>query len=445
MTSISTPTQTPKNILLGISGSIAAYKAPDLVRRLRDQGFEIRVVMTESAKQFVTPMALQTVSGHAVPNGLFDPEFESQIGHIELARWADCILIAPASADTIARVAHGHANDLLSTLILATTAPIIIAPAMNQQMWANLAVRENCLTLRGRGMCFLGPAVGEQACGEFGEGRMLEPEEIAVNVKEILSLKETSTQSDTPSNTQHNTPALKNYHVIITAGPTREKIDPVRYLSNYSSGKMGYALAEAAQKLGAKVTLISGPTALTPPTNTLCINVESAVQMLVACHSAISGIAPQHQKNVLFISAAAVADFAVENIAEEKIKKTDLSSSLPQLTLQKNPDIIADIAETYPDVHCIGFAAETQNVIEYAKEKRDRKKLAMIIANDVSQSDIGFEADENAVCVIYQDEVIDLPKQSKLKLAYQLLTLITNKLLQKETAHEFEKSSIENS
>ncbi|MBY6064046.1 bifunctional phosphopantothenoylcysteine decarboxylase/phosphopantothenate--cysteine ligase CoaBC [Pseudidiomarina sediminum] len=393
-----------RHILVGVSGGIAAYKTPDLVRRLRDLGAIVRVVMTQGAQSFITPLTLQAVSGHPVHDDLLDPAAEAAMGHIELAKWADVILIAPASASTLARLAHGLADDLLSTLCLATTAPIMIAPAMNQQMWAAPVVQANLRQLEQFGFHLIAPASGAQACGDVGAGRMPEPLALRDAVVELLAPRENLFQGQ---------------HILITAGPTREAIDPVRYLSNHSSGKMGYALAEQAQRLGAKVTLVSGPTQLPVPTGVDCVQVESAEQMLNAVQQAVSA-------SSVFIACAAVADYRLANVAEQKMKK---SQATMQLQLVRNPDILATIAARPDAPLCIGFAAETQDVAHYAQDKLTRKKLAMIAANDVSDQGIGFNSDENAMQLFWHDaagqlQQRDLPRASKGHIAAQILRQI---------------------
>ncbi|MGC8733402.1 MAG: bifunctional phosphopantothenoylcysteine decarboxylase/phosphopantothenate--cysteine ligase CoaBC, partial [Halothiobacillaceae bacterium] len=339
---------TGKHILLGLSGGIAAYKACDLVRRLRDAGAEVRVVMTEGATHFVTPLTLQALSGYPVRTSVWDEAAEAAMGHIELARWADAILIAPASADVLARLAAGMADDLLTTLCLATEVPLLLAPAMNRVMWANPATQANVQTLTARGAILLGPAAGAQACGETGEGRMLEPVELVARLVEHL----------TPP--QHG---LAGKRVVITAGPTREALDPVRFISNRSSGRMGYALAEAAQATGAEVVLISGPTALPTPKGVARIDVETALQM----RNAVMAQMPCD----IFIGTAAVADYRPLEAAPEKIKK---GAEQLTLTLVKNPDIVSEVAALPERPFVVGFAAETEHVLEHARDKLVRKK-----------------------------------------------------------------------
>jgi phosphopantothenoylcysteine decarboxylase/phosphopantothenate--cysteine ligase len=391
------------NILLGITGGIAAYKTPDLVRKLVAKGANVRVVMTESAKEFVSPLALQAVSGNPVSDDLLDKDAEAAMGHIELARWADKLLVAPATANFMAKLTHGLADDLLSTLCLATPAPIVIAPAMNQQMWFADATQHNLATLTKRKIEFLGPAQGEQACGDVGPGRMLEPQEIADLLSQPLPEQ-----------------LLAGKHITITAGPTREEIDPVRYLSNHSSGKMGYALAVAAQEMGAQVTLISGPVNLTPPANVSTVLVSSAQQM----HGAVMQTTDTCD---IFIGCAAVADYRVQQKTAQKIKKSDDELTL---TFVKNPDILSDVAHLPNPPFTVGFAAETQNLREYALGKMQRKKLNMIAANDVSDNTIGFNSEKNALTVFWLQGEQKLAIADKQSLARQLVQLIAQKYLQ---------------
>lgn len=387
-----------KNILLGITGGIAAYKTPDLVRKLTATGANVRVVVTQSAKEFVTPLSLQAVSGNPVAEDLLDPAAEAAMGHIELAKWADILLIAPASANFVAKIAMGLADDLLSTLYLATTAKVYLAPAMNQQMWAAPATQTNIQTLVQRQVKLLGPASGEQACGDVGPGRMLEPEQIAQALVE-----------------QALPDLFAGKHIVITAGPTRENIDPVRYISNHSSGKMGYALAQAAIDMGAKVTLVSGPVNISPPSATEIKRVQSAEQMLQVTQSLLEGMD-------IFIGCAAVADYRPANQVEQKIKKDNQELSL---TFVKNPDILATVAASKQKPFTVGFAAETQDVAHYAKGKLQRKKLDMIAANDVSRTDIGFNSEDNALQVFWADGEHKLALTDKYTLSTQLLTLIS--------------------
>lgn len=402
-----------KKILLGISGGIAAYKTPDLVRKLTALGAQVRCVMTASAAEFVSPLALQAVSGHPVGDDLLDRNAEAAMGHIELAKWADKVLIAPTTANFMAKLAHGLADDLLSTLCLATSAPIYIAPAMNQQMWHAKATQANLGVLQQRGVTILGPAPGEQACGDVGLGRMLEPVDIA-NMLAQSSME----------------PLLANRHIVITAGPTREEIDPVRFISNHSSGKMGYALASAAVALGAKVTLVSGPVNLPCPAGVDLVNVVSAEQM----HSAVMKAVGATQSNTasnnvqpncdIFIGCAAVADYKPQQKTEQKIKKSDTELTL---TFTRNPDILSDVAHLAQPPFTVGFAAETQDVAHYAQDKLKRKKLDMIAANDVSQAGLGFNSERNALNVYWNNGGKNLGVADKSQLAISLMTLVAQR------------------
>ncbi len=388
------------NIILGVTGGIAAYKTPDLVRKLVAKGANVRVVMTQSAKEFVSPLALQAVSGNLVSDDLLNKDAEAAMGHIELARWADKLLVAPATANFIAKLTHGLADDLLSTLCLATPAPIIIAPAMNQQMWFADATQANLKVLEQRKIQFLGPAQGQQACGDVGPGRMLEPQDIAdLLAQETIEL------------------LLTGKRITVTAGPTREEIDPVRYLSNHSSGKMGYALAIAAQQLGATVTLISGPVNLPSLVDIHTLSVSSAQQMHEAVMQTI------HNCDI-FIGCAAVADYRVQQKSNQKIKK---SESELTLTFIKNPDILSDVAHLDNAPFTLGFAAETQKIREHALNKLQRKKLNMIAANDVSDSTIGFNSDQNALTVFWSKGEKKLDVADKQLLASQLMRLVAQR------------------
>jgi phosphopantothenoylcysteine decarboxylase / phosphopantothenate---cysteine ligase len=392
-----------KNILLGITGGIAAYKTPDLVRKLKAQGANVRVVITASAAEFVSALALQAVSGHSVSCDLLDKDAEAAMGHIELARWADILLIAPTTANFMAKLALGLADDLLSTLCLATTAPIFIAPAMNQQMWRAAATQHNLHILLSRHVTVLGPAAGEQACGDIGPGRMLEPQEIA----ELLHIQSESAPL-----------LLRGKKVVLTAGPTREEIDPVRYITNHSSGKMGYALAAAAQQLGAKVCLVSGPTQLTKPPDVELISVQSAEQMHQAVMANITDCD-------IFVACAAVADYRPISKIPQKLKKKENELTL---TFVKNPDILSDVAHLPHPPFTLGFAAETQNVRDYALAKLHAKKLNMIAANDVSDSKIGFNSEQNALNVFWPEGEKALALTDKHTLARQLMTLVAEQL-----------------
>lgn len=408
-----------KRILLGISGGIAAYKAADLVRRLKDRGAEVRVILTPAACEFITPLTLQALSGNPVGQSLLDPAAEAAMGHIELARWADLILVAPASADVIARIAHGMANDLLTTCVLACAAPLAVAPAMNQQMYKNIATQNNLATLISREIHIFGPAAGEQACGDVGPGRMLEPLQIVDAVIDLFANR-------APASAENIKP-LTGSSFVITAGPTREAIDPVRFISNHSSGKMGFALAQAAAELGAEVTLISGPVQLATPQGVRRIDVVTAEEM----HQAALTEAPNHH---IFIGCAAVADYRVAAVSTQKIKKTDDTDDM-QLRLVKNPDIIASVAAlTQNRPFTVGFAAETEQVEHYARLKLAKKNLNLICANDVSVPNQGFNADQNALTVYSASQVFPLPLQSKTALSHALISLIYEQF-QHEKSH----------
>ena len=395
-----------KQIVLGVSGGIAAYKSAELVRRLQDAGAEVRVVMTHAAREFITPLTLQALSGNPVHGDLLDPEAEAAMGHIELARWADLVLIAPTTADLMARLAIGRGDDLLTTLVLATDARIALAPAMNQAMWRDPATQANLQTLLQRDMYIFGPAAGEQACGDIGPGRMLEPADIAQRCADCFERG-----------------VLSGRHVLITAGPTREAIDPVRYISNHSSGKMGFALAEAAAEAGARVTLVTGPVHLPTPPRVERVNVVSATEMLSACEAALPAD--------LLIASAAVADYRPASSAPGKLKKNTTTDDGMTLQLVRNPDILATLA-THPQQRpawCVGFAAETDNVLDYASDKLSRKNLDLIVANDVSQPGIGFNSDDNAVTLIDRSLTQQpLALASKQKLARQIIDFIATRL-----------------
>ena len=391
-----------KHIVVGITGGIAAYKTIELVRLLRKAEAQVRVVLTPAAAEFVTPLTLQAVSGNAVAQSLLDTQAELAMGHIELAKWADLVVIAPASADFIARLTVGMANDLLSTLCLATPAPILLAPAMNQQMYRQQVTQQNLHTLKMRGIHFIGPNSGEQACGDVGFGRMSEPHEILAEILTALSAN-SATQQD-----------LTSLTVTITAGPTREAIDPVRYISNHSSGKMGFAIAQAFAERGANVTLISGPVNLPTPANIQRIDVLSAQEMW---HVALEKAVKTH----IFIGCAAVADYRIAEVATQKIKKSGDEISLK---LIKNPDIIADVGHlTENRPFTVGFAAETENLAQYAKDKLQRKNLDLICANDVSDGQV-FNAEQNALHLFWRNGDKRLPLSDKLELAQALVNEI---------------------
>lgn len=388
-----------KSILLGISGGIAAYKAAELTRLLTKAGAQVRVCMTPAACEFITPLTLQALSGHPVHTTLLDPAAEAGMGHIELARWAEHILIAPATADLIARLVAGRADDLLTTLCLASAAPLSIAPAMNQQMWKHAATQQNIQTLAQRGVRILGPDQGVQACGDIGLGRMLEPTAL------LQALLEFYQPADLP---------LSGRKVLITAGPTREPIDPVRFITNRSSGKMGYAVAEAARDLGADVTLVSGPVHLSAPAKIKRISVESAQQMLEACQAAV-------QDADILIATAAVADYTPTEVATQKIKK---STDQLSLALTKTTDILATLSLTNPKLFSVGFAAETHDLLSYARRKLERKGLKMVAANLVGDGK-AFDQDQNALEVVWQGGSSSLPEMNKKQLAQALMQLIS--------------------
>jgi phosphopantothenoylcysteine decarboxylase/phosphopantothenate--cysteine ligase len=389
-----------KHILLGVTGGLAAYKSPDLVRRLRERGAEVQVVMTEAARQFVTPTTFQAVSGRPVRTDLWDAAAEAAMGHIELARWAHFVLIAPASADFLARIAAGLADDLLATLCLATEAPIAAAPAMNHIMWANAATRANVATLAARGVRLLGPAEGDQACGEIGEGRMLEPLELADQLQALLGGG-----------------ALAGRRVLVSAGPTRERIDPVRFISNRSSGKMGFAVAQAAREAGASVVLVAGPVSLPTPAGVTRIDVESAADMLAAVLREVAG-------TDVFISTAAVADYRPTRAAEQKIKKT---SDTLDLSMERTADVLATVAARPERPFVVGFAAETQAVEQNARTKLMKKNLDMIVGNEVGH-DKAFDCDDNELIVLSRSARHELGRADKLTLARGLVTLIAREL-----------------
>lgn len=388
-------------ILLGVTGGIAAYKSPDLVRRLIEKGAEVQVVMTEAAQRFVSPMTFQAVSGRPARIDLWDEAAEAAMGHIELARWAQLVLVAPASADFIARLAGGRADDLLATVCVATEAPVVLAPAMNRVMWANKATQSNVGILESRGIRILGPAAGNQACGEVGVGRMWEPSVLA------------SALLEPPANAG----LLAGVNVLITAGPTRERLDPVRYLTNRSSGKMGFAVAAAAREAGAHVTLVAGPVHLATPAGVTRINVESAREMYAAVHRHVAD-------TDVFIAAAAVADFQPVTVAKQKIKKQGTAITLD---LEPAPDIVKSVAEMNKRPLVVGFAAETNNVEENARSKLKRKKLDMIAANQVGDG-LAFDCDDNALTVLWPGGKLEIPRASKLDVARELIAQIAKRL-----------------
>ena len=437
-----------KNILLGITGGIAAYKSASFARLLIKNGYDVRVIMTASAQAFITPLTLQALTGNPVHIDLLDETAELGMGHIELAKWADLLIIAPATANTIAKLAMGIADDLLTTVCLATTAPILVAPAMNQQMWQHPSVKLNLQTLTDYDYEIIQPASGEQACGDIGEGRLPEPEQLLEYVQYFIA------RQVTPQ-------VLAGKNVTITAGPTIEAIDPVRYLSNHSTGKMGFALAKACRNAGARVTLIvGGKVALPTPLLVNRIDVLSAEEMLMTARQCASGdicdchdhhhhdhdhhhhdhdefgndmeVEPSSTATDIFIATAAVADYRTRDVVPQKIKKTQDQMSLD---LVKNPDILATIAEEFPEVFVVGFAAETQDIEKYARGKLDAKNLDMIACNDVSRTDIGFGSDDNAMTVFFKgkDAAVSLEKASKDIIASQLVSLIGKQLAGKFT------------
>jgi len=389
-----------KRILLGVTGGIAAYKSADLVRRLREAGAEVRVVMTDAATEFITELTLQAVSGHAVHRKLLDPEAEAGMGHIQLARWADAILVAPASADFLARLVQGRGDDLLATLCLAASAPVAVAPAMNQQMWRNAATQENVETLRRRGVRIFGPGEGSQACGDVGPGRLLEPVELVTLAAGLFQ-----------------TGVLDGLVVMVTAGPTWEAIDPVRGLTNKSSGKMGYAIAAAAAEAGARVILISGPVALTLPERVETVPVVSAQDMFEAVHARIDQID-------LFIGVAAVADYRPVSVAPHKLKKTADSMNLE---LVRNPDILASVAALPSAPFTVGFAAETRDLETAARNKLNDKRVDLICANRVGGHEGGFGAEENRLLLVDRDGTTELPLAAKSRLARDLILHVSRK------------------
>jgi phosphopantothenoylcysteine decarboxylase/phosphopantothenate--cysteine ligase len=389
-------------VLLGVTGGIAAYKAPELVRRLVERGCEVQVVMSRGAREFVGPLTFQAVSGRRVRDDLWDPAAEAAMGHIELARWADVVVVAPATAHFLATLAAGSAGDLLSTVCVATTAPIVLAPAMNQAMWANPAVQANRALLESRGVRFLGPATGDQACGETGAGRMLEPNEIAAAL-----LEQTGRLRVRP---------LEGLKVVVTAGPTREPIDPVRYITNRSSGKMGFAVAAAAREAGAEVVLVTGPVALPTPAAVRRVDVETAEQMYDRVHVEIGGA---H----IFIGCAAVSDYRPRDVAEQKIKR---SAPEMELALVRSPDTLASIAALPRAPFTVGFAAETHDVTAHARAKLERKRIDMIAANQVGP-DCGFERETNALTVFWAGGELALGEGGKGHLARRLVEIVAER------------------
>jgi phosphopantothenoylcysteine decarboxylase/phosphopantothenate--cysteine ligase len=393
----------PTRIVLGVAGGIAAYKAPELVRRLTERGCEVQVVMTAGAKQFVTPLTFEAVSGRRVRDDLWDPAAEAAMGHIELARWADIVLIAPATAHFLGELAAGLAGNLLSTLCLATTAPIVVAPAMNQAMWANPAVQANRTLLESRGIKLIGPAEGDQACGEVGAGRMVEPLALATAVLDLPGRIRTLG-------------ALAGVRAVVTAGPTREPIDPVRYITNRSSGKMGFAVAAALREAGADVVLVSGPVMLATPAGVRRVDVETAEQMFATVQQEIAG-------TDLFVGCAAVSDYRPDKFAPQKIKR---GASEMELALVRSPDTLASVASLPKPPFTVGFAAETQDVAKYAREKLERKRVDMIAANLVGP-DCGFDRETNALTVFWSGGELALGEGSKPVLARRLVELVAER------------------
>ncbi len=391
-----------KNILLCVTGGIAAYKAAEIIRLFKKDGADVRVIMTESAKEFITPLTLQAVSGNEIHDSLLDLKAESAMGHIELAKWADIILIAPCTAESMAKIVHGRADDLMGAVILASKASIYIAPAMNATMWLDKGTQANYQTLLSRGINLIGPDKGEQACGDIGPGRLVEPDKIINLIKSHL-----------------NKGPLSGKTVTITAGPTREQIDPVRYISNNSSGKMGYALAEAAVQEGAIVNLVSGPVVLAADKSINLFKINSASEMLEAVNTCM-------KSSDIFISCAAVADYKPSNYSDTKIKKENLDNL--EINLEKNHDILSEVAEQFSSAYIVGFAAETSNVNSNAKKKLDSKNLNMIISNDVSDTSIGFDSDENEVHVITGSKTIFIKKDKKIRIAREILNIISTNI-----------------
>jgi phosphopantothenoylcysteine decarboxylase/phosphopantothenate--cysteine ligase len=387
-----------KNVLLGVTGGIAAYKSAEIIRLLKKDGAEVRVVMTESAKEFITPLTLQAISGNEIHDTLLNTKAEAAMGHIELAKWADIILIAPCTAESISKITHGRADDLMGALILASKANIFIAPAMNMNMWLDDSTQQNYKTLLSRGITFIGPAEGEQACGDIGPGRMVEPDN-------IIKLIRSSFKSG----------PLSGKVITITAGPTREQIDPVRFISNNSSGKMGYSLAEAAIESGASVNLVSGPVSLKPDKAINLFKINSASEMLDIVMECMNN-------SDIFIGCAAVSDYRPADYSNNKIKKEDKSNL--DIELEKNEDILKKVASNFTSSYVVGFAAETSDVNKNAKTKLISKNLDMIISNDVSDKSIGFDVDENQVNVITSEETIFLKKDKKIRIAREILKII---------------------
>ena len=391
-----------KNILLGVTGGIAAYKAAEIIRCFKKEGADVRVVMTESAKEFITPLTLQAVSGNEIHDSLLDIKAESAMGHIELAKWADILLIAPCTAETMAKITHGRADNLLGSIVLASKANIYLAPAMNMNMWLDESTQENFKILSSREITFIGPAKGEQACGDVGPGRMEEPNDIIEFIK-IYEKKG----------------PLLDKKITITAGPTREQIDPVRFISNNSSGKMGYAMAEAAVEFGAEVNLVSGPVSIDADRSINLIKVNSAYEMLQSVIKCMD-------YSDIFIGCAAVSDFKPLKYSDKKIKKEDIKNI--DLELEKNEDILSYVSSKFPSAYVVGFAAETFDINDNAKKKLESKNLNMIISNDVSNDSIGFDVEDNEVNVITKNEEIFLKKDKKIRIAREILKIISKNI-----------------
>ena len=389
-----------KNILLGVTGGIAAYKSAEIIRLFKKLGADVRVVMTESAKEFITPLTLQAISGNEIHDSLLNTEAEAAMGHIELAKWADIILIAPCTAETISKITHGRADDLMGALILASKADIFIAPAMNMNMWLDDSTQQNYKTLSSRGISFIGPAEGQQACGDIGPGRMVEPE----NIIELIR-------------SSYKTGPLSGKTITITAGPTREQIDPVRFISNNSSGKMGYSLADAAIEAGASVNLVSGPVSLEADKSINLYKINSASEMMNVVMECMDS-------SDIFIGCAAVSDYKPADYSENKIKKDQMPHL--EIELKKNKDILKNVATNFSSSYVVGFAAETSDINNNAMQKLKSKNLDMIISNDVSDKSIGFNVDDNEVTVITCDEKIFLKKDKKIRIAREILKIIAN-------------------
>ena len=391
-----------KNIVIGVTGGIAAYKSAEIIRLFKKEGAEVRVVMTESAKEFITPLTLQTVSGNEIHDSLLNANAELAMSHIELAKWADIILIAPCTAETMAKITHGRAEDLMGAIILASKASIYIAPAMNMNMWSDKSTQENFKTLSKREISFIGPADGEQACGDVGKGRMEEPKDIVEFIKN-----------------DHKKGPLSGKKITITAGPTREQIDPVRFISNNSSGKMGYAMAEAAVEYGAIVNLVSGPVSIIPNTSVNLIKVNSASEMF-------QNVIRYMDDSDIFIGCAAVSDFKPSKYSDKKIKKDDINNI--DLGLKKNKDILSFVASNFKSAYVVGFAAETDNVDTNAKKKLESKNLDMIVSNDVSDKSIGFDVDDNEVNVYTKNNKVFLKKDKKIRIAREVLKIVASNI-----------------